>query len=66
MLPLSFNIKKDSMTVLWGNESSEQGKTIYALKGNYNMLVTDFVFKDGTYKRFGEATYEKSNHAKND
>jgi len=59
ILPLSLDINENSMTVLWGNESSEKGKTIYSIADEKNLIVQDFVFKDDSYEPFGEAKYKR-------
>ncbi len=59
MLPLKLEVKEDSMTVFWGNETTETGKTIYSIIDNEHVHVQDFVFRDGSYVPFGEATYER-------
>jgi len=62
MLPLSLDITENSMTVLWGNESSEKGKTIYSITDKEHLSVQDFVFKDGSYHPFGIADYRRLKH----
>ena len=59
MLPLKLEIKEYSMTVIWGNETTETGKTIYSIVDEEHLSVQDFVFKDNSYLLFGEATYER-------
>jgi len=59
ILPLTFDINEHSMTVFWGDESTEKGKTIYSIKDNEHINVQDFVFRDNTYVLFGEATYKR-------
>ena len=59
MLPLELEISEQSMVVLWGNELTEKGKTIYSIIDKKHLKVQDFVFKDNSYLLFGEATYER-------
>jgi len=59
MLPLKLEIIEQSMIVLWGNELTEKGKTIYTIIDKEHLSVQDFVFKDNSYLLFGEATYER-------
>jgi len=59
MLPLELEISEQSMVVLWGNELTEKGKTIYSIIDKEHLKVQDFVFKDNSYLLFGEATYER-------
>ena len=60
MLPLKLELTEGSMTVLWGDEDTEQGKTIYKLINDHQLEVADFVLKDDAYMPFGKARYEKS------
>ncbi len=60
MLPLTLEISENSMTVLWGDASSERGKTIYSIDNLNHISVQDFVLKGGSYALFGEATYKRS------
>jgi|GEM_PF-1479977 len=59
MLPLKLEINEQSMVVLWGNELTETGKTIYTIIDKEHLWVQDFVYKDDSYLLFGEATYER-------
>ncbi|TAI48826.1 hypothetical protein [Flagellimonas allohymeniacidonis] len=59
ILPLVLEINNDSMTVLWGDQETEKGKTIYSLVDDEHMSVEDFVFKDNSYMLFGRALYLK-------
>ena len=59
ILPLTFDLDQNVMTVMWGDEKTEQGKTIYSLMNKGEMRVQDFVLKDDLYKAFGEANYER-------
>lgn len=59
MQPLTLKVDKESMTVLWGAESTEKGKTIYTLINNMEVGVEDFVYKDNDYLLFGKAMYKK-------
>ena len=60
MLPLKLEISENAMTVLWGDASSESGKTTYAIDDSNRVLVQDFVLKERTYVLFGEASYQRS------
>lgn len=57
MLPLKLEVDQNTLTVLWGDTSSERGKTIYAIDDSDRLSVQDFVLKDDTYVLFGEANY---------
>ncbi len=59
MLPLQLEITEDSMTVLWGDEDSEKGKTIYMIKSDDQIEVHDFVLRDDDYSQFGTAQYNR-------
>ena len=57
MLPSDLQVSDESMTVLWGDEKSERGKTIYSLIDAQHLSVEDFVFKEDSYLPFGKANY---------
>ena len=59
MLPLKLEIEGNSMTVLWGEASSERGKTVYAMDDSNHLSVQDFVLKGDSYALFGEAIYRR-------
>lgn len=59
MLPLKLDINGQTMTVLWGDESTERGKTIYSVIDKEHINVQDFVFRDNLYLLFGEANYKR-------
>lgn len=58
--PLSAKMTDTNLTVEWGAEAIEQGKTVYALKLPGELKVTDFILQDGEYVKFGEASYRKA------
>jgi len=56
--PLKGSINENELAILWGNEETEMGKTIYHhKKDNNEIIVEDFVKKNGKYSNFGSATY---------
>ena len=55
-LPLSLEIDKRTLKVIWGDENTERGKTIYVIVGK-KMAVEDYVMKNGEYSPFGKAEY---------
>ena len=55
--PLNGTIKKNEMTILWGNDETERGKTIYSHTQNNTIVVEDFIMSNGKYLKFGRATY---------
>jgi hypothetical protein len=59
ILPFKFELKDKMMTVFWGDERSERGKTVYSFIGNNGIHVIDYVFTNGNYQPFGDAKYEK-------
>ena len=61
ILPLSGTINENELTILWGNEDTEMGKTIYYYnKATKKITVADFVMTEGKYAAFGSATYVKN------
>ncbi len=59
ILPLKLEIEDNMMTVFWGDESTERGKTVYSVIDGNKINVKDFVFQKDVYQAFGEAQYEK-------
>lgn len=57
-LPLLLEIDKKTLKVFWGDQDTEQGKTIYVIVGK-KMAVEDYVMKDGMLSPFGKAEYVK-------
>lgn len=55
-LPLLFEIGDTAMTVFWGEEATEKGKTIYTLHPS-GVQVEDFVYREEAYVSFGKAEY---------
>ena len=56
--PLKGSIRENELTILWGDDETETGKTIYHYsKDNNNITVEDFVRNNGKYYNFGNATY---------
>lgn len=58
-LPLLFEIGETTMTVFWGEEATEKGKTIYTLHPS-GAKAEDFVYKGTDYVSFGNAEYLKA------
>jgi hypothetical protein len=57
--PLKGSIKEDELTILWGNDGTENGKTIYHYIMDSNKItVEDFIMNNGKYSKFGSATYD--------
>lgn len=57
--PLSGVLQNNSITIFWGTEETEKGKTVYTYTKLENIVVEDFIFKNGEYLKFGKATYIK-------
>ena len=55
--PLHGSISENEMTILWGTEETEMGKTIYRLTTNNVIAVEDYIFSNGKYSKFGSAAY---------
>lgn len=55
--PLNGSVNEHEMTILWGNEETEMGKTIYSYSGDHTIAVEDFILSNGEYYKFGSATY---------
>lgn len=55
--PLKGQVKKNELTILWGNDETETGKTIYSYTKNDIIYVEDFIMNNGEYYKFGSATY---------
>ncbi len=55
-LPLLLEIDKKTLKVFWGDDDTEQGKTVYMIIGK-KMAVEDYVMKDGMLHPFGKAEY---------
>jgi hypothetical protein len=51
-------VTENSMTVFWGAESTEKGKTIYTFMDK-GINVKDFIFRNDRYLPFGNANYVK-------
>ncbi len=55
--PLKGRANENQLTILWGNEETEQGKTIYSYLGGKGIEVEDYYLTNGKYVRFGTAQY---------
>lgn len=58
-LPVNAVLDGTTLTSLWGNTETEEGKTVYTLKDNDELFITDFVKRKGVFTQFGEATYKR-------
>lgn len=59
VLPLKASAGPDTLTTQWGTPETEQGRTVYRLADEDRMEVEDFVSREGEWRRFGHATYER-------
>lgn len=57
--PLKGSVNENELIILWGNDETEKGKTIYTNTDSNTITVEDFVMKDGDYLKFGSATYKE-------
>jgi len=56
--PLTGSIRANELTIIWGDDETEKGKTVYYLeKDNAAIRVEDFVMTNDKYLKFGSATY---------
>ena len=55
--PLKGHVKENELTIHWGNDETEMGKTIYQYTNNTIITVEDFIMNNGKYYKFGNATY---------
>lgn len=63
--PLKATLTGNTLTTEWGSPETESGKTVYHIKSNSEMEVTDFVKRNGQYQQFGKATYQNTTHKGN-
>lgn len=59
VFPLKANFSNNTLTTEWGNEATEKGKTVYLIKSNSEIEVTDFVLRNGQLQQFGKTLYKK-------
>lgn len=59
--PLKGHIKENELTMFWGSDTTEKGKTIYRHPNNTTITVEDFILTNGEYYKFGSATYNSAN-----
>jgi len=55
--PLKGNVLENELTIIWGSEETEKGKTIYSYIQNEQIIVKDFIYTDSQYVQFGQADY---------
>ncbi len=57
--PLEGNLSDTTLTIYWGTEEIEEGRTEYTLFDSETIKVSDFVLRNGEYALFGTATYQR-------
>ncbi len=57
--PLTGLVEEHSLIINWGTPDFEQGKTEYSLLTSDEIVVKDFVLRNGEYAQFGNATYQR-------
>ena len=55
--PLKGSLEENNLTIVWGTDDTEMGKTIYQYINDNKISVQDFVMNNGNYFKFGSATY---------
>lgn len=56
--PLKGTIKANTLTIFWGNASTEQGKTTYTYDAvKHQFIVLDYILNGHEYLKFAMATY---------
>jgi hypothetical protein len=58
MLPLTYEVVNNALTVFWGEAGTERGRTSYTIAAG-KAEVIDEVYRDKTYVVFGTASYQK-------
>ncbi len=57
-LPVEGRLGEKELSVDWGSDDTERGRTIYEMESSCEIRVTDFVYRGGSYVKFGEANYK--------
>lgn len=60
--PLKGTYTTTSITTEWEDNGVEKGRTEYKFLETGKIQVSDFVFREGSYKKFAEATYQQKNN----
>lgn len=59
--PLKGVFTSTQLTTEWEHSDVEKGRTEYEVLEQGTIRVIDFVFRDGSYQKFAEATYQLKN-----
>jgi catechol 2,3-dioxygenase-like lactoylglutathione lyase family enzyme len=65
MLSLSAKVESKKITSNWGEKETKRGRTIYELKSDDGLKVTDYIYRDEKYALFNQAHYVKKEGAAN-
>lgn len=61
IFPLKGKLNTNHMTIHWGSDTTERGKTIYSyIENSKEITVEDFAMNKGKYFKFANATYTKA------
>ena len=60
VLPLKFKATGSQLTVFWGDEETEQGRTVYRLVSANRIEVEDTVKRPAGFESFATAVYSRS------
>ena len=59
ILPLKASFADSQLTVFWGDDTTEKGKTVYTINDDGTIDVKDYFRTKDDYKHFGSANYVK-------
>ncbi len=59
MFPLSVTVTSTALVTLWGDTSTERGRTTYRIVGPDRVDVVDEVVRGEQYELFGQASYTR-------
>ena len=58
--PIKASLNDNALVSIWGTPETKQGKSIYRLLENGNLELSDsLLMKDGTWRRFNHAIFER-------
>lgn len=59
VLPLRSVIRNNTFITEWGSAETERGKTEYELTDKNNLEARDFIWRNGQWQFFGQASYKR-------
>ena len=59
LLPLRGAVGEGRLSITWGTQKTELGRTEYMILDKDRLHVVDFVFQDGEWEQFGSAYYTR-------